>query len=535
MKQKWISGIMIFTLMMGTLGVITLPAQAAEAQNGVLLDDMVEGQTLYDATLSKTDNIGFTASSQKNVFDTTRAYKVSDETTELDEETYLTYVSETDAMTAFQLRAAFHKTKADGTYKDNFRFETSSDGEQYTALEVPGFVFYGGTGWTKDMWGEGILSSNPLPAGTHYLRVYFPPTKDLSVSGSSKYTHIGRVTITTAQPPMQTLKKRAAAARVIYEDMCSGNMPSMYSYVKAKALCEALEAADAVADGAEYEAVLTALDMLNGALQGFVDAIKGIPATFVDECNSTDKTIASYSLTCKVPADFTNQEDSEGKTGDSTLSASAYAGSYFAYQVDDTKTISNLMLEAAYSVSARGTLLEDMIVKAAPAPDSGNLEDAVFTEVEYVKELFGSIAGKWDRYRFTVPMLPKGTKYIWIEFPDLGNSKSFIQVTAVKWAESQEAGFVADDYTISQKYAEDGTTDFIITYTGGQASKEVCLIVAEYQDGKLAEALMTSAECAKDTPTELKGVPFAEPAEGHMTKVFLWNNGSMIPLTGAIR
>lgn len=534
MNKKWICGIIVVTLLLGTVGFTVLPAQAAPVQGNILFDDMVNGATLFDATLSTVDNIGFTTTAQKNVYDTTRAFKNDDATPELDEQTYLTYVSQEHPMTGFRLRAAFCKT-ASGTYADAFRLETSEDGETYTELELSeGFTIYGEKTWNNKFWGEGILQSDVLPANTHYLRIYFPPTKQLE-GGTSKYTHIGSVAITVANPPVEALRARIAAAREFYTAFCGGTAPALYSYAKAKALSEALAAADAAAEGAAYESVCAAIDMLDSALQAFVDSIEGAATTYLDECDDlAATTIAKGGVNFKTPKDFTNLEDSTGKKGDSVFSADASFGGYFVYQVDETKTISNLILETAYNQNSQGTLLGDMIIKAAPAAES--VEEAVFTELPYKKEFLGNITGVWNRYQFTAPAIPEGTKYIRIEFPDLGSDKAFILVRAVKWAESQDSGFTAGDYVISQKYTADGKAAVTVTYTGEQASQKVWLTAAEYgADGRLAKLSPMSAEtCVKDTPVTLTA-SLDSPADGNQSKVFLWNGGTLIPLIPVVQ
>lgn len=533
MSKKWISGILMGTLLFGAVGFVSMPAQAATVREDVLFDDMVEGQTLFAPELSTIENVGFTTSAQKNVFDTTRMFKTDDSTEELDKETYITYVSEEYPMTGFQLRAALCKSDK-GVYTDDFLIQTSADGETYTALELSEeFTIYGAANWGNKFWGEGILDVDALPENTHYLRIYFPPTKDLE-GVTSKYVHIGSVAVTLANPPVQTLKDRIAETEAFYDAVCGGNTPSLYSYAKAKALAKALAAANAAADAPEPDCgtVRAAIDTLAFAQQELVNSISGVPTTFLDECNALDTTIANGGVNCKTPKDFTSLVDSTGKTGDSVFSVDASVGGYFVYQVDETKTISNLILETAYSRSAQGTLLGDMVVSAAPA--AASVEEAAFTELAYTKEGLGNITKTWDGYRFTVPVIPAGTQYIRVEFPDLGNDKAFILLRAVKWAEADaDGGFTAGDIVLTQTYADDDKAAFSVTYTGDGESKSVWLVAAEYQNGVLADLSLASAVCEKGVPETLTTKAIV-PADGGSVRIMLWDGAALSPLVDTI-
>ena len=467
-------------------------------------------------------------------------------------------------MVSVEIRAAFlaRKVGEEGqeqlVYADDFVIKASPDGQEgtYTELELPEFEIHGGTeGWQPSNWREGFLEVDNLPENTRYLRIYFPPTAALGLKVSD--THLCKVAITTAQPPVQTLEARIEWAEEFYNAVCSGEVPAVYSYAKARALSEALT--EAKAAGTTYDEVCTALDTLSAAQKAFADTVQGIPATFIDECASTeiDGMVSYGKLTVKIPGGFENLTNASGgqdevgsKKGESVYSVGNPFGDYVFYEVDDTKTISNLVLEIARAAEGKNRLIGDMVIMAAPAAafngeyenviladktlgTSPKLDESMVTVLPYAKEQQADfVADKWERFRLTVPMLPKDTKYIFIGFPDMSTQKSHFMITSVRWAVLDgNSQFTAGDYTLKQTYAN-GKAAYTVTYTGTEAEKPVWLVAAAYKDGALEDISLTSAQCAQNVPQTLTAGEISSDADE--VKILLWDGAALSPLTDLV-
>ncbi len=544
MKKKWISSLLIFTLLFGAVGFAGLPVQAA-VQEDVLFDDL-EDFLILDSEKSTTDNLGFATTAQVNLTDTTRIYKLSD-ADDLDANTYITYDAEY-AITGFTVIAAIHKTKDSGLYAGEFRLAVSEDGEFFTdltmeedyTLTIPnsGDKEDGTSQWGNDAWREATIQSveGALPENSRFLRIYFPPTVSLSVSNSSSFTQLSSVSIEREYPAINKLGNRIADVQAVLDNARIGNGPGMYPYEAAAALDAALAQAKALhtdPGDAEDAELLAAVDTLEQAVTTFENTAVALPQpNWKDECNDLSKVAASFGIGYKAPGDFKGIGDSDDAGNDdfafSRATGSERTGNYVIYEVPDGMTVYNLRVETAYLLAAADA--KDMIIKAAPASVSGTYEDAEFTEVTWTKERFGDIAGKWDRYRYTVSLLPEETKYIRVELGDTGGTAHAIQVTKVEWAQVENS---SGDYRVTQKYAGD-QAKFEVTYIGAsEAAQPVWLVTAVYQDGSLADISLVSAQCSKNV-TETLMTEIIPSSDGTDVKVLLWDGTVLSPLVEAV-
>ena len=557
MKKRLISVILVCAMALGIFGFSQLPVFADTPAEEEIFDDLADF-SMVDAEKSTLANLGFATTSQVNLTDSTRIYKLNDmgeteeETLNLDTKTQITYYSEY-AITDYTVTAAVLKTKNDGLFTADYKIAVSADGENFTELEKDtdftitissnGVKEDGTPQWGNNAWRQPVIQSiAPLPDGIKYFRIYLPSTvalrADSSASASYRFAQISNVKLIRLYPAAKKLENCIAAAEEMLSGVTVGDEAGMYPEAAFAAITNAVNSAKAVlaAPDVSDEDILAALETLKQAVSDFeASEIKPLVQHWKDECNDASKIVGSFGIAFKVAGDFKSIVDSDGQTGDSSFSrdsklSSQTEGNYAAYEVSEESRITNINVETAYLKKSKDN--GDMRFFAAPASESGSEADAVYTELTYTKEHFGNVANKWDRYRYTVASAPKNTKYIKVEVGNTGKTAYSIQVTKVEWdVNFKSAGNVSlnNDYDVT-KSIKDGKAEFNVRYFGGSA--KVYLIYAEYKDGRLTKTTVKAQECASDSTVITSDT--ITPENGSDFKVMLWDGTSLSPLVSPV-
>lgn len=549
-EKSLISWFLIFSLAATLSGMFSLSVSAAEVYAWEIVDDLTGSDHLFleekhltsaDGA-AETDNLAYATSGQPNVYDFTRLYKKDDSTEELDKNTYITYHLESD-ITAFKVVVAL--CNDDGKYATRFRVDISADGETYTSLEQDkDYAITLPTGnWSNTAWRQCPLQSIAyLPAGTKYLRLYFPETKEEGLAVSK--TQFENVSLRTSYMEREKLEGLAKDAKLIMQDIVEG-INGQYSYAAIVKFSDAIDRAENVIAGSnatneDYRAAFANIIAAQQELEKSI-LINSPKATFVDECDDfNDPNLAEHSadIELKIAGDIKNNKvlDSEGKIDASFGHKNTEGPHYVTYKLPADKKVSCFAAEAAYNNST-ATSRDDIIIKIST---DETLESATFKPMEVTKENLGKIAkDKWTRFRFSVPIVPSNVTYVRVEMPafndNVGTAKaSGVQMTSVKWTEAAGDYDISEsaDYKIIQKYnAENKTAQFDMTYNGeAEESPELWLIVAEYDaEGALTKNVLTPVKLKKDVKSELKTETLV-PADGCRKKVMLWDRTKYEPL-----
>ena len=528
--KRFISGLIIFTLLFGVGGFVNISTLANTIDPDVVLfDDLKQGETLFLSDLSRSDNISYATSSQTNLTDRTRIFKTSIETQDLDENTYLTYYNEL-YMADFTLIAAVLKNPTTGKYTTEYRFETSEDGDVFSPFtDFDVFIPNMGT-WNNNFWREITLRSTVgLPENTQYLRIYLPPS--VATETLNNHSQLSSVSINlkfTASEKLVKLGELAATVRATLTDAHVGGLPGMYPYTEFKPLYNALTEAESFLESADsnstYEAINTVFVELLIAFKAFEGS--AIPSEKIDTCADFSKTIAQNGLQLVTSTTFAD------RTRFQRLSGTSGTGNYVVYEIEDNTKINNFDIDIAYSIAAGD--LGDMIIQTAPAAASWS--EASFTSMTPIKTAVGGISG-WNFFRFTVPELPDGTKYVRVELANSGSTHTAIQVFEIKWNEISVFGISENnDYKINQKYhmEDNEKLEFEVNYMGAKETQDLWVLIAEYQaNGLLINVSIEEITFAVDTPETIL-LDAISVDVGNRVKIMMWETTSNVPVISSI-